>query len=147
MGTPGEVTPLCVVLDTNVVLSALLFAQGRLAWLRLAWQQGVIVPLLSRTTAYELVRVLAYPKFQLTTGEQQEVLAEYLPYCQTVASESVQDQPTLAVRDPDDLAFLQLALAGNASYLVTGDGDLLALQGSIPITIVTPEQLRGVLSV
>jgi uncharacterized protein len=146
VGTPDEVTPLRAVLDTNVALSALLFAHGRLAWLRQAWQQGIVVPLLSRTTAHELVRVLAYPKFQLTADEQQELLAEYLPYCEIVVGGSKQDQPSRLVRDPDDLAFLQLALAGNAGYLVTGDGDLLALQGATPIAIVTPEQLRGVLS-
>ena len=67
-----------VVLDTNVALSALLFARGRLAPLRDAWYVQRFVPLLSRNTASELVRVLRYPKFRLSTGEQQELLADLL---------------------------------------------------------------------
>ena len=55
-----------VVLDTNVLLSALLFYQGSVAWLRHAWQSEAIRPLASRDTTEELIRVLAYPKFKLT---------------------------------------------------------------------------------
>ena len=69
-----------VVLDTNVVLSALVFAQGRLAVVRYAWQSGRCQPLVSPATASELVRALAYPKFGLSADEQRELLADYLPY-------------------------------------------------------------------
>lgn len=54
-----------VVLDSNVVLSALLFSRGRLAWIRAAWQGGRFVPLASKPTVEELIRVLGYPKFRL----------------------------------------------------------------------------------
>src|SRR5262249_48764253 len=50
-----------VVLDTNVVVSALLFTRGATVRLREAWQAGEVLPLASRATAAELVRVLAYP--------------------------------------------------------------------------------------
>ncbi|MBK6557146.1 MAG: PIN domain-containing protein, partial [Comamonadaceae bacterium] len=56
-------TPLRVVLDTNVVLSALVFGGGAAGRVRLCWQQGTFVPLASTATVQELVRVLAYPKF------------------------------------------------------------------------------------
>ena len=72
-----------VVLDTNVLVSALLFSTGRLAWLREAWQQGAVVPLLGRETAEELLRVLRYPKFRLSRQEREELLADLLPYCET----------------------------------------------------------------
>ncbi len=52
-----------MVLDTNLVLSALLFPQGRLAFLRHAWQETRFFPLASKTTAAELIRVLAYKDF------------------------------------------------------------------------------------
>ncbi|MFP7864029.1 putative toxin-antitoxin system toxin component, PIN family [Pseudomonas aeruginosa] len=55
-----------VVLDTNIVLSALIFNAGRLAWIRHAWQQQQLQPLVCRETASELLRVLAYPKFKLS---------------------------------------------------------------------------------
>ncbi|HEU0202913.1 MAG TPA: PIN domain-containing protein, partial [Burkholderiaceae bacterium] len=76
--------PRAVVLDTNVVLSALVFAGGRLASLREAWRAGRCRPLVSQPTADELMRALAYPKFRLAATEQQEMLADYLPYCTTV---------------------------------------------------------------
>jgi predicted nucleic acid-binding protein len=46
---------------------------------------------------------------------------------------------TPACRDPADVPFLQLALAGKAKYLVTGDRDLLALAKRFTYVIVTPE--------
>jgi len=66
-----------IVIDTNLVLSALVFAQGRLSSLRHAWQGKYCHPLVSSATAAELIRVLAYPKFKLTAAEQQELLADY----------------------------------------------------------------------
>ncbi|MFQ5518388.1 MAG: putative toxin-antitoxin system toxin component, PIN family, partial [Mariprofundus sp.] len=69
-----------LVFDTNSVVSALLFEQGRLAWLRLFWQQEEHRPLASRATIQELIRVLAYPKFKLGEQQIQALLADYLPF-------------------------------------------------------------------
>lgn len=128
-----------VVLDTNLVLSALVFAQGRLSALRLAWQSTLYIPLVSRDTTAELIRVLAYPKFRLSDEEQGELLADYLPWCKTVA---ISNPPpaTPPCRDLCDLPFLQLALAGKADYLVTGDQDLLSLASGFSRPILTAEQ-------
>jgi putative PIN family toxin of toxin-antitoxin system len=118
-----------VVLDTNVVLSALLFNSGQLARLRNAWQSGRFIPLASTATAQELMRVLAYPKFELLAAEQEELLADWLPWVDVVR---MPDPPLRvpACRDPFDLPFLQLAVAGHAHALVSGDRDLLALAGT-----------------
>jgi len=70
-----------VVLDTNVVVSALLFDAGRLAWLRHAWQQRRLHPLVCQETIAELRRVLAYPKFKLTPTEQQIIVGRFLALC------------------------------------------------------------------
>lgn len=115
-----------VVLDTNVVLSALVFAGGSTARLRHAWQAGRLLPLVSTATAQELMRVLAYPKFKLDAQEQQELLADYLPWAEVV---TVPEPPPRVpdCRDRHDLPFLHLAAAGRAEFIVTGDADLLAL--------------------
>lgn len=134
-----------VVLDTNLVLSALVFAHGRLAPLRQAWQQARCQPLVSTTTAGELVRVLAYPKFRLAPDEQRELLADYLPYCAAVRIPAKHPK-TPACRDPFDVPFLELAVAGRADYLVSGDKDLLALAGKLPCPIVTAERLLETLA-
>lgn len=131
-------TALRVVLDTNVVLSALVFGGGAAARVRQAWQQGACVPLISSATAQELVRVLAYPKFRLSALEQEELLADYLPYAKAVRI----PQPPPAVpkcRDAFDVPFLHLAVAGKARVLVSGDKDLLALAGQLVCPIVTLE--------
>lgn len=134
------------VLDTNVLVSALVFKQGAIATLREAWQTGCFEPLVSRATVTELIRVLAYPKFRLTRTEQEELLADYLPYCAVV-----QIPPELPevpeCRDPFDVPFLQLALIGRADYLVTGDRDLLSLKDSFEIAIVKVEPFLTMLSV
>jgi putative PIN family toxin of toxin-antitoxin system len=129
-----------VVLDTNLVLSALVFAHGRLAPLRQAWQQARCRPLVSGTTAAELVRVLAYPKFRLTPDDQRELLADYLPYCTAVRIPAKRPK-TPDCRDPFDVPFLELTIAGKADFLVTGDKDLLALAGKLPCPVVTGDRL------
>ena len=73
-----------LVLDTNVLMSALVFQTSGAAWMRSAWQSYAIVPLVNRETVTELLRVLGYPKFALTEDEIQDLLTGYLPWCETV---------------------------------------------------------------
>lgn len=131
-----------VVFDTNLVLSALVFSQGRLASLRLVWQGQLVQPLVSQFTAAELIRALAYPKFKLAPFEQEELLADYLPYCKTVR---IPEPPpvTPQCRDPFDVPFLQLAIAGKADALVTGDNDLQTLEGKLPFPILNADAFLG----
>jgi uncharacterized protein len=130
--------PLRVVIDTNLVLSALVFG-GTTARLRFAWQSDRLIPLASKATITELIRVLAYPKFKLTRTEQEDLLSDYLPFCDTV---TMPDQLPVIPEcwDIFDQPFLVLALVGEADYLVTGDRDLLCLANSFSCPIVTLEQ-------
>ncbi len=130
-----------VVLDTNVALSALLFRAGSLSWLRQAWRSETVCPLASRDTAAELIRVLSYPKFRLSAGEREELLGDYLPWCDVVGVAKRIAVP--ACRDPFDRPFLELAVAAKADALITGDKDLLALAGRIGMPIVTPAAFRN----
>lgn len=135
-----------VVLDTNTVLSALLFPQGRLVPLRAAWQSGVLTPLLCAQTVEELLRVLAYPKFKLTSGEREELLADYLPFGEVVAP--WQETPAVPpCRDEQDRIFLELATVGVAQWLVTGDRDLLSLSRQVQFRIIEPAAAIQLLAV
>ncbi len=135
MVAKSRVKPPRVVLDTNTVVSALLFGCGRLAWLREAWQAGHFIPLLGHDTARELIRVLGYPKFKLTRPEQEALLADFLPFAEVVqVPTSTAGLPE--VRDPHDGKFLALARAANAEVLVSGDQDLQALRGQLPPTAI-----------
>jgi len=133
------------VLDTNVVLSTLIRPGGVSGRLRLAWQSQRFVPLESRPTAAELIRVLAYPKFKLTLEEQHDLLADYLPWAEIFRGP---DPPlrTPVCRAPHDLPFLQLALAAKAEALATGDADLQVLAPMRGLAIITPAQAIARLS-
>ena len=126
-----------VVFDTNTVVSALLFSKGRLSWLRQLWCSGKAIPLVSKETTEELLRVLRYPKFRLSRAEREALLADYLPYVRTVIGEQVTCEIP-GCRDVHDEKFLKLAVTGKADYLVTGDADILSLRDRFPIPIVTP---------
>ncbi len=128
------------VLDTNVILSALLFG-GRMGGLVMAWQMGRFQLLLSRAILEEVLRVLAYPKFQLTEGEIRGLLEEELvPFAETVI---VRRHPVVRLRDPDDLAVVACALTGRARYLVTGDADLLSLERIRRLEVIRPAEFTG----
>jgi len=130
-----------VVLDTNVVVSALVFRGGRLAWLRHALAAGKVVPVVSRDTLAELVRVLSYPKFGLAAEDSKNVLSHYMEHAEALGE--VKTRARLPrCRDEDDRAFLLLAHAARADALVTGDADLLALAAQSRISILTPDALR-----
>ena len=135
-----------VVLDTNVVLSALVFGKGSAARLRAAWQHGDFVPLLSTATAHELVRVLAYPKFRLDTAARQELLADCLPHTLVIAIPEPPPPAVAGCRDAFDLPFLHLAVAGRADALVSGDADLLALAGQLRFSILPPNEFLKTLA-
>ncbi len=70
-------------LDTNVLVSQLLFNQGRLDWLRSRWQQVQLTPMLAEPTARELLRLLAYPKCRLHLAEWERLLGDLLPCCKS----------------------------------------------------------------
>jgi uncharacterized protein len=130
-----------VVHDTNVAVSALLFRAGRLAWLRDAWADCTVVPVVCGSTIAELEQVLLYPKFRLAADEITALLACYLEQSET------RPDPSASVRvprcrDEDDRLFLRLAYAASADALVTGDADLIALAHRSRVRIVTPAALR-----
>lgn len=140
------------VFDTNVVLSAILFRQGRLSALTSAWQVGAVVPVVSRPTLNELTRVLAYPKFRLTATDISSVLDMYLPFVEVHAQRKTDNSPSgiPTCRDPKDQMFLELAHSAAVDFLVTGDDDLLVLnapeaaQGSF--RILKPQDLLSFLA-
>ncbi len=132
-----------VVLDSNVVVSALLFPVGSLTWTRDAWLSQTIVPLAGQHTEGEIRRVLSYAKFRLSQDQRDRAMNLYLPYCEMV---DVGEPPVVPdCRDPSDRPFLELALAGRADALVTGDNDLLALATVFSVPIITPDSLRDML--
>ncbi|ABQ24524.1 PilT protein domain protein [Geotalea uraniireducens Rf4] len=136
MGTEEEPVKQ-VILDTNVLVSALLF-KGRLTRLVELWQNGLIIPVISRETFTELRQVLHYPKFALTADEIKAIIEdEILPFFDVV---DVAENADGVCRDPYDDMFLAVAVSAQASYIVTGDKDLLALESYGAAKIVSPQE-------
>ena len=130
-----------VVLDTNVLLSALVFAGGVMGQFRKLWTSQKILPYTSKEAVQELIRVLANPKFKLDSSGQNSLLADYLPFAQvTDVSVNTQQASLPICRDPLDQIFLDLAYSAKADCLVTGDHDLLVLADTpnLPFRILKP---------
>lgn len=124
-----------VVFDTNTVISALLF-RGSASWLVEHWRSGDVTFLVSQKTAGEVLRVLHYPKFGLSSRQIETAISFYLPYAERVETGA---EPTgiPRCRDADDQMFIELAHSGRADVLVSGDADLLILRQQTIFTIET----------
>lgn len=122
------------VLDTNVLVSALLFS-GPPSQLVPAWQGGRLCPVVSAEILEEYVRVLAYSKFKLTGSEILSLIEEdVLPFVDTVRAKPI-SVPTL--RDPDDMKSLACAVSARVHWLVSGDDDLLSIGKVESVEIVS----------
>ncbi len=137
----GEVKVKRVVIDTNVVISALLFG-GEPAELIALWKSGRIEPLASKQILEEYLRVLAYPKFKLSREELDFVLYhEILPHFEIVTAKPGR---VIVRDDPSDDKFIRCAQAGKAKIIISGDQHLTSLKSYGAIKIVTPYQfLKG----
>jgi putative PIN family toxin of toxin-antitoxin system len=124
-----------VVIDTNVLVSSLLFGgvPGKLIPL---WKSGHIRPLCSKGIIEEYLRVLAYPKFELTEKEIDYILyREILPWFHAITVEK--GQP-IVKNDPQDAIFIWCALEGKADALISGDSHLLGMKKSpVPVLSVS----------
>ncbi|MFW5862360.1 MAG: putative toxin-antitoxin system toxin component, PIN family [Spirochaetota bacterium] len=130
-------TPVKVVLDTNVIVSSILFG-GRLAPIVSMWEKKKIIPFLSRETFEELRRVLEYPKFSLTSDETHCILYDKIvPFFEIV---KLYDYVSGISSDPDDDIFLSVALAAGADYLVSGDSHLLSIGEYRNVAVITPSK-------
>ena len=126
-----------MVIDTNILVSALLAATSLPAQLVVLWRAGRFDLLTTAEQLDELMRVTRYPKIRKRLAP-------------AVAGRLVNDLRALAITldrlcavdassDPDDNDLLALAAAGSADFLVTGDKhDLLGLavyEGTKIITV------------
>ncbi|MCL5056073.1 MAG: putative toxin-antitoxin system toxin component, PIN family [Firmicutes bacterium] len=120
----GKKKPIRVVLDTNIIISALLF-DSFLSEIVNWWKTNKIIPLISKETFDELVKVLTYPKFSLTEKEIKSILEdEILPYFEIV---TVKKKIMVKCRDTEDEKFVQCAVSGKADFVISGDKDLCSM--------------------
>lgn len=128
-----------VVLDTSVIISALLSAEGPPAQIIDLWEAGVFDVAISTPLLDELKRALDYPqvkKFQKMTPDEINTL---LGRWSTI---SVYVEPEVALEvvedDPDDNRVLECAVAAKANYIISGDKHLLDLGEYRGIEVLPP---------
>lgn len=129
-----------VVLDTNVLISALLW-KGKLAPLYCLINKKKIALCFSGFTRKEFKKVLHYPHI-LKQAKQGRLSVEEI--YEKLISNSIQVSPkrvpNVIKEDPPDNQFLACALAARASFIVSGDEHLLKLKGFQGIPILTPRE-------
>ena len=127
-----------VVVDTNVLISALLAPGGKAAEVMRQLAASGATLLLSRVTFLELASRLARPKFDsYRTQEQMDRYLEWLAEMAEWVKPSIQISDC---RDFDDNRFLEVLVAGEGDVLITGDSDLLDLDPFEGKAILTPAQ-------
>jgi len=138
-----EKTAIKVILDTNMLVSALLF-KGDLSKIVDLWKNRIIAPAFSQETFREFKSVLGYPKFSLTEQEIKVIIEEdVLPYFEVV---NIPGKFKGVCRDPDDDKFISCALAASSAIIVSGDKDLLDLGNYKSVRIIrASEFLKGFL--
>ena len=126
-----------VVLDTNVLISRLLSSQSIPAKaVDLALTQHEVV--VSTATVEELADVLSRARWDryVSVADREQFLRLFLKVATLTPVLSNVDE----CRDPKDNCFLALALDAQATYLVTGDQDLLSMTPWRSTTIVRPAE-------
>ena len=118
-----------VVLDTNVLLSGLMFPDGAPGRVVAAWRQARFELVISVPQLAEIGRALAYPKIQRILGWDDQRIEQFIR--QLYIRAEIVDLAGTSVElpgDPDDMPILATLVAAKADVLITGDGDLLALR-------------------
>jgi putative PIN family toxin of toxin-antitoxin system len=125
-----------VVVDSNVVVSALLFGgiSGKLIPLLKGRR---IHPLCSKEIIDEYIRVLAYPKFKLVESEIEFLISQEIVRWFEIVK--VPPGKPFVTADASDDKFIWCALEGRADVIISGDEHLLNLAAS-PIPVLTPSR-------
>jgi putative PIN family toxin of toxin-antitoxin system len=123
-----------VVLDTNVLISGILFGGNPRKILELAIQRKIDA-YISPPIFTEFKEVLLRPKFGLT-NEKCYLIAKEIEdiFCFVFPQITVD----IIKDDPDDNHILECALVANAKYIITGDPHLLNLESFEKIKIISP---------
>ena len=115
-----------LVIDTNVYVSALIIPDSTIRNVVDIARNKSNTLLFSHETFGELERVFDRPRLQKRIDKRN--LDDFLVQISATSTFVVPNKRVTICRDPRDNMFLELALAGNADYLITGDEDLLVLE-------------------
>ena len=123
-----------VVLDTNVLVSGLMFPDSVPGQVVAAWSEAQFEVVSSREQLAEIARVLAYPKIRRILNWDGHRIQRFIERFYLRIEVVEVDAASVDVpRDPDDAPMLNTLIVSEADFLVTGDRDLLVLNQRYPI--------------
>ena len=130
-----------IVLDTNVLVSALINPHGKPAQIINYVFENKTRLFTSLSIIEELERVLSYPKLMKRHGLEKEELREFVSGLLSIMPLIEEEKTVEAILDdPSDNKYLSCALNAKADFIVSGDVHLLSLGEYEGIKIVTPAQ-------
>ena len=130
------------VIDTNVLVSAMIVPSGNESLVLLAARQGLITPCLSQEICEEYSGVLARPKFGFSPEEIGAVLSLLREHGEMFTPAPVRGSSP----DPDDDKFIACALAAKADYLVTGNKRDFPPAQLMPTKLVSAGELLHIIT-
>lgn len=132
-----------VVVDSNVIVSAMLSPHAPPAQVIRLLLQGEAVPLHDARILAEYRDVLWRPKFDFDPEDIRAVLSGIDRTGETVFARPL----SLTLPDPDDLPFLEVAAAANADALVTGNTrHYRPVTGTHEVAVLTPREFLDLLA-
>ncbi len=129
------------VLDANQFVSAILHSSGNPAKALNAWRSGSFELVISPSIVEEIRRVLNYPRLARIHKKGPEEIDELLDDLAALAFVSPGKLKLRVIRqDPSDDIYVVAAVEAEARFIVTGDADLLNIEESEGIRIVTARE-------
>ncbi len=126
-----------IVLDTNVLVSAMLTGGGTADFALQLVLQGTVVLLADSRILAEYDEVTARPQFKFDDKERRLLLGILTDLAEPVVARPLR----LALPDPDDRVFVEVAIAGGADAIITGNLKHFVLKkGELLVPILTPRQ-------
>lgn len=135
-----------VVLDTNVIVSRVIFDKGAPARILKLGRAGAFTLLISEPILAEYRRALSYKDVRARhCFSVQDVAREIRSLRESAVTVQATEHVRVVRDDPKDDIFLECALAGGADYIVSGDSHLLALREFRGVRILSPAVFLAVL--
>ncbi len=134
-----------VVIDTGVLVSGLIYPQGTTGEVLRALQDGKFTLLYSKETIMEIVDGLGRKKFRLKYHIVPDDISVLINLIRLRGEAVTPKQRVADCRDPKDDKFLDVALAGVADCLVSGDADVLSMNPYRSIPVVSPGEFLAII--
>ncbi len=126
-----------IVLDTNVIISAFLIfnSKAQQAYIKALKNSQILYSIDTLNEIFDVIKREKFNKY-LQLKDRIKLLIQFIDI-----SEEIQITAKIEeCRDKKDNKFIELADSGNANLIITGDKDLLVLNGKFRFSIITIEE-------